>query len=146
MWSNTFMWSFSLWSISKYNQSKRKWTIFSYLYPGSNPRNWHRLEKISVEKNLKLILIFDKQIKSFKWTKKINFTGKGNIVIKENVDILDWMGYYKYAKNIFTDSFHGTIFSIIFKKPFITLKNEKIGGERFISLLKPIGLIHRLLK
>ena len=75
--------------------------------------------------------------------KKINFTGKGNIVIKENVDILDWMGYYKYAKNIFTDSFHGTIFSIIFKKPFITLKNEKIGGERFISLLKPIGLIHR---
>ena len=56
------------------------------------------------------------------------------------------MGYYKYAKSIFTDSFYGTIFSIIFKKPFITLKNEKIGGEKFISLLKPKGLIHRLLK
>ena len=54
------------------------------------------------------------------------------------------MWYYKHAKSIFTDSFHGTIFSIIFKKPFITLKNEKRGGERFISLLKPIGLINRL--
>ena len=40
--------------------------------------------------------------------------------------------------------FHGTIFSIIFKKPFITLKNKIRGPERFISLLKPLALIHRL--
>ena len=110
-----------------------------------NPEIGRRLEKLSVEKNLKLIIIFDKPHKKFQINKKkIKLTGKGNIVIKENVDILDWMWYYKHAKSIFTDSFHGTIFSIIFKKPFITLKNEKRGGERFISLLKPIGLINRL--
>ena len=54
------------------------------------------------------------------------------------------MWYFKHAKSVFTDSFHGTIFSIIFKKPFITMKNKNRGGERFISLLKPISLIHRL--
>ena len=105
----------------------------------------HRLEKLSVDKNMKIIIIFDKPHKKFQINKKkINLTGKGNIVIKENIDILDWMWYYNHAKSVFTDSFHGTIFSIIFKKPFITLKNEKRGSERFISLLKPLGLIHRL--
>ena len=54
------------------------------------------------------------------------------------------MWYFKHAKSVFTDSFHGTIFSIIFKRPFITLKNEKRGAKRFISLLEPIDLINRL--
>ena len=110
-----------------------------------NPEIGYRLEKLSVDKNLKLIIIFDKLHKIFqKNKKKINLTGKGNIKIKENVDILDWLWYYKHAKSVFTDSFHGTIFAIIFQKPFITLKNKLRGAERFMSLLTPLGLIHRL--
>ena len=105
----------------------------------------HRLENLSEKKKLKIIIILDKLKERFNNNKKkIGLTGKGNIEIKDNVDILDWMWYYKHAKSVFTDSFHGTIFSIIFKKPFITLKNKIRGPERFISLLKPLALIHRL--
>ena len=43
-----------------------------------------------------------------------------------------------------TDSFHGTVFSIIFNKPFIVLGNRKGGMARFYSLLKMFGLENRL--
>lgn len=110
-----------------------------------NPNIGYRLENLSINKNLKIIIILAQPPKKFhKNRKKLGLTGKGNIKIKQNVDLLDWMWYFKHAKNVFTDSFHGTIFSIIFKKPFIALKNKKRGGERFISLLKPISLLYRL--
>jgi len=37
---------------------------------------------------------------------------------------------------VITDSFHWTIFSLIFKKPFITYLNIERGSGRFISLIK----------
>lgn len=45
-----------------------------------------------------------------------------------------------------TDSFHGTCFAILFKKPFISILNTKRGGSRFISLLETFGLENRLIK
>ena len=77
--------------------------------------------------------------------KKIfSFTREGNLEIKNIIDLKEWLYLYNNSKSIFTDSYHGTIFSIIFRKPFITLKNKKRGGERFISLLKPLQLMNRL--
>jgi len=46
---------------------------------------------------------------------------------------------------VITDSFHGTIFSIIFKKPFITYINKKRGSGRFTSLIKIFNLGQRIL-
>ena len=46
---------------------------------------------------------------------------------------------------VITDSFHGTIFSIIFKKPFITYINKKRGSSRFTSLIKIFNLGQRIL-
>ena len=37
---------------------------------------------------------------------------------------------------VITDSFHGTVFSIIFEKPFRCVVNERRGGVRFADLLK----------
>lgn len=45
---------------------------------------------------------------------------------------------------IVTDSFHGTVFSILFNKPFVVLGNELRGQARFVSLLKIFGLEDRL--
>ena len=45
---------------------------------------------------------------------------------------------------VITDSFHGTIFSIIFKKPFITFLNKKRGNDRFFSLIKIFNLSQRI--
>ena len=48
------------------------------------------------------------------------------------------------AEFVITDSFHGTVFSIIFNKPFVALANAERGADRFVSLLSQFGLMSRL--
>lgn len=55
-----------------------------------------------------------------------------------------WLKSFFDADFIITDSFHGTVFSIIFNKPFIALSNQERGAARFISLLKMFNLESRL--
>lgn len=45
-----------------------------------------------------------------------------------------------------TDSFHGTCFSIIMKKPFISIINKERGADRFKSLLSMLHLENRLIE
>ena len=112
-----------------------------------NPEIGFQLEQISIDKNCKIIILLDHlPIIREKNKKKFSLSGAGNIEIKDIYSIEEWLWYFYNSKSIFTDSYHGTIFSIIFKKPFITLKNKERGGERFISLLKPINLMDRLLE
>jgi polysaccharide pyruvyl transferase WcaK-like protein len=58
--------------------------------------------------------------------------------------ITQWLQSFMDAKFIITDSFHGTVFSILFNKPFITIGNRERGMARFSSLLKIFGLENRL--
>ncbi len=46
-----------------------------------------------------------------------------------------------YCKAVITDSFHGTVFSLIFNKPFISFIFDYNGRERF-NTLKEIFKIH----
>lgn len=48
------------------------------------------------------------------------------------------------ASFIITDSFHGTCFSIIFNKPFLSIANKKRGTVRFQELTEKFGLSDRL--
>ena len=104
-----------------------------------------RLEQLSVDRDIKVIVMLDEPPKNWESNKEhLGLTGRGNVEVKKDVDLCEWIWYYQNAESVFTDSFHGTIFSIIFKKPFITLMNVKRGAERFLSLLEPIGLSCRL--
>ena len=49
------------------------------------------------------------------------------------------------AEFVITDSFHGTVFSIIFNKPFLCIGNEGRGMARFVSMLKIFGLESRVI-
>ena len=49
------------------------------------------------------------------------------------------------CKLIITDSYHGTIFSIIFKKPFLTFINTNRGNIRFFSLEQTFNLTDRFI-
>jgi len=49
------------------------------------------------------------------------------------------------CKLMITDSYHGTVFSIIFKKPFITFINNKRGNIRFFSLNQTLNLGNRFI-
>ncbi len=58
--------------------------------------------------------------------------------------IENWLQAFHDAKFIVTDSFHGTVFSILFNKPFIAVGNSARGMARFESLLSHFGLSDRL--
>lgn len=59
--------------------------------------------------------------------------------------IESWLKAFNDATFIVTDSFHGTVFSIIFNKQFISIKNKERGNSRFESLLKIFELEDRLI-
>lgn len=59
--------------------------------------------------------------------------------------ISTWLRAFEKADFIITDSFHGTVFSIIFQKQFIVLDNPQRGSSRMKSLLNDFSLENRLL-
>ena len=56
----------------------------------------------------------------------------GRDLVVEKPSFEEWLAYYANATRVITDSFHGTCFSIILEKPFISI----MGGttKRFVSL------------
>ncbi|MBE8712358.1 polysaccharide pyruvyl transferase family protein [Sphingobacterium sp. KB22] len=56
-----------------------------------------------------------------------------------------WLKSFYDADFVVTDSFHGTVFSILFNKPFLAIVNEERGASRFYSLLKLFDLENRLI-
>ncbi len=61
----------------------------------------------------------------------------------------NWMKGIKNSSFVVTDSFHGTVFSILFRKPFVTLIgnwNEGSGVGRITTLLTTLGLEERICK
>lgn len=56
----------------------------------------------------------------------------------------EWLAMFADAEYVVTDSFHGCVFSIIFKKPFVAIANRERGLDRFTSLLGMLNLSDRL--
>lgn len=55
-----------------------------------------------------------------------------------------WLRCFQDARFVITDSFHATVFSILFGKPFLVLVNEGRGLSRLHSLLAQFGLERHL--
>ncbi len=55
-----------------------------------------------------------------------------------------WLRGFMDADFVFTDSFHGMVFAIIFHKPFAVVANASRGLSRFESLTSLLGLGDRL--
>lgn len=61
------------------------------------------------------------------------------------MSVEQWLRSFDEAEFVFTDSFHGCVFSIIFKKQFLAIGNEERGISRFLSLLNLFSLEERLI-
>lgn len=59
--------------------------------------------------------------------------------------VTSWLKAFDDAKYVITDSYHGCVFAILFKKPFIVYGNALRGITRFTSLLKIFGKEDRLI-
>lgn len=116
--------------------SCNKGKIFTYVLDNDNKKK-EAIEKIAKKMNKD---IFTNQPKN-----KV----KNNLFIKNYESYIypsieNWIKSFHEADFIITDSFHGTVFSIIFNKPFISIVNNERGASRFESLLEQLGLASRM--
>lgn len=72
--------------------------------------------------------------------KEIKILGK-KITIYNKVS--QWLTYLKDAELVITDSFHCTVFSLIFNKKFVVVANPNRGIARLENLLGIVGLKER---
>lgn len=68
----------------------------------------------------------------------------GNISDTDSVE--KWLSCFRDSSMVITDSFHGTVFSIIFYKEFYVLQNAERGNTRIDSLLHTFGFKDRILR
>lgn len=54
-------------------------------------------------------------------------------------EIGQWLDIIKNAKYVVTDSFHGTVFSMLFKRQFVTLTTEERGNDRIDTLMRLVN-------
>lgn len=58
--------------------------------------------------------------------------------------VKEWIYRLGGAKMVLTDSFHGTVFSILYKRNFVAIKNKNGKDSRLSDLLDSVGLRDRL--
>lgn len=118
------------------DHKKRKGILFSYI-----------LDKSDIKINIIDYIAKEKNLVNFEIMPEIKFCESN----KNNFDkcifppIENWIRSFMDAEFIITDSYHGTIFSIIFQKPFVTIGNKSRGLTRFSSLLNSLKLNDRLI-
>ena len=104
-------------------------TVLAYVLDMDEKAN-KILHKVSECKNMPIKHIID----PYKW-KRVNNVMPG---------IEEWLLAFSSAGAIVTDSFHGTVFSILFHKPFVCIVNKSRGLDRFTTLLSHFNLLDRL--
>lgn len=74
-----------------------------------------------------------------------DFCFVNNVKLVRNPSPEKWMEYIKNAKMVLTESFHGVMMSIIFKRPFYVYTKETYNVVRVLDVLKMLGLEDRKL-
>lgn len=121
----------------KDNIQKSTGTLMTYVLDES-PENNDIIQKLTKELNLKPFSVMPQ--------KKFSEVGKKHLADCIFPPVSEWLRGFIDAEYVVTDSFHGTVFSIIFNKPFICIDNEQRGLTRFKSLLKMFGLENQLIR
>lgn len=84
----------------------------------------------------------------------VSLCGARRVVPQTEHTVLDagpreFLGLFRNASMVCTDSFHGTVFSITFKKDFYSfasaLTSEKTVNSRLYNILEKLGLVDRIL-
>lgn len=89
--------------------------------------------------------VLDKPLYSNQPKRNISSLSSSNLSDYIMPSLEGWLKGFADADFVITDSFHGTVFSIIFNKPFISLINPERGASRFYSIAEELGITSRLL-
>lgn len=55
----------------------------------------------------------------------------------------EWLWFVHHADLVITNSFHGTVFSLLYHRPFLVALNRRVNDERLTTLLSGTGLENR---
>lgn len=114
--------------------SKVKYSNYVFVYRlGSDSRTIEVAYDVANRKGLKVIEISG--------LRKGISNPKHKVIYDAGVE--DFLSFLFYADYVVTDSFHGTVFSVLFHKQFITIPHKTRGG-RMKSLLSKINLLERI--
>lgn len=112
-----------------------------------SPQEWSELAVKPKEKNYVLVYMPQGGVNIIaeefarRENKKLIHIGDGGYHLKKSgvrsVNVYEWLGYIKYADAVFTDSYHGLLFSLYFGKNVWTKLTEK-KGERQKTILNII--------
>lgn len=108
--------------------------IFAYILD-PNTEKMNALDYVSRKEDMKVVSITDKQYDNDDKVKQMQKYG-----ILTQATIEEQIYHLMNAKYVVTDSFHGTCFSIIFRKNFVAIVNAKRGTSRFETLAKLFGV------
>ena len=117
------------------NPPKDKFVLAYILDP--TPAKIKAAEQTAKRMNMELVCVANARMKG-------NMEANWTIPKLDDLPIEEWLWYFRNAEMVFTDSFHGTCFSIIFEKPFISIANKGRGSDRFYSLTEMFGLANRV--
>jgi hypothetical protein len=122
-------------------------TIYKNISMENVDRKYCLLYKINISDNISINKLYN-------WAKskdlKVVYVGEGQIDHHEkiNASICEWLSLIDNAEYVITNSFHGTIFSLIFKKQFAVfpLTGEYNNANvRFYSLFEYFGIERRFI-
>ncbi len=68
---------------------------------------------------------------------------KGGFVNKQGLTPAQFVSYFKHAACVVTTSFHGTAFSLIYERPFYSMKMNTKRDDRILSILSSLDLLSR---
>lgn len=122
--------------VEKENIKESPGNLFTYILDSSSKKN-SVVNKIANKYDLKPFSVM--QPKSFI---DVDRNGIDDCVFPP---VEEWIRGFMDAEFVVTDSFHGTVFSILFNRPFIAIANKSRGTTRFTSLLKMFNLENRLI-
>ena len=121
--------------IDKKDKSNEKYLVCYFLHKNIFSEEYKIAKKIAKEKGLKMIVI------NVRYSKQ---SIRKNTLF--NVGPEDFLRLIANADYVCTDSFHGTIFSIIFNKNFSCFDTKNnINDSRRKNLLGNVGLLNRML-
>ena len=64
---------------------------------------------------------------------------------EKDCTIENFLSGFRDSAFVITDSFHGTLFSLIFNVPFLSFRNKERGSTRFENILNKVQLLDRLI-
>lgn len=108
---------------------------YAILYQVVFDRRIHRLaQQLCQRRGLKLYVIT--------MNRHDAHAGMGNVIVTPSIQ--EWLSYICYADLVVTDSFHATVFSILFEREFIVNSATRKGmATRISNLLNILGIADR---